>query len=141
MRVCLVAALDGADFTGALIQGATVGSGQTGISLPQLYSTASYQNHDLTGVYYSYQKYAGANLAGQNLSNASFYEANFTNANFSHAVLTEVAAMAPKFQGRRLHRRRRSAMRIRSMSPVQQSRTLFSPVATLPAYRWVPASI
>src|SRR5690606_19051568 len=43
----------GADFTGADIQGANFG-GRSGLEASQLYSTASYQAHDLTGVVLSY---------------------------------------------------------------------------------------
>ena len=37
----------------------------------QLYSTASYQAHDLTGISLDSNNLAGVNLAGQNLTNAS----------------------------------------------------------------------
>ena len=44
----------------------------TGITAAQLYSTASYQAHDLTGIGLDGNNLAGVNLAGQNLTNANF---------------------------------------------------------------------
>ena len=43
-----------------------------GITPAQLYSTASYQAHDLTGIGLYGNNLAGVNLAGQNLTNADF---------------------------------------------------------------------
>ena len=43
-----------------------------GITSAQLYSTASYQAHDLTGIGLDSNNLAGVNLAGQNLTNANF---------------------------------------------------------------------
>src|SRR5262249_16000352 len=59
-------------------------------SLAQLYSTASYKAHDLTGVHFA-GTFKGADLSGQNLAHASFYDTDFSNANLSHAILTESA--------------------------------------------------
>ena len=59
----------------------------TGLTLAQLYSTASYQAHDLTGIRLDGNNLAGANLAGQNLTNASFADATLTGANFTGAVV------------------------------------------------------
>jgi uncharacterized protein YjbI with pentapeptide repeats len=105
------ATLTGADFTGAEIRGASfdiflipgflsiIPSYQsgTGLTLNQLYSTASYQAHDLSGISLSFNNLTGSNFAGQNLSNANFAIAaltgadfrfaNLTNANFQSAVL------------------------------------------------------
>src|SRR5262245_4275859 len=90
------AALTGADFTNAEARGATFqrfnsyfGIG-IGITLAQLYSTASYQARDLTGIGLSYSPFAGGNFAGQNLTNASFGAATLTGANFHQANLTNV---------------------------------------------------
>ena len=44
----------------------------TGITLAQLYSTASYQAHDLSGIDFGDNDLAGGNFAGQNLTNANF---------------------------------------------------------------------
>src|SRR5262249_15184887 len=57
----------------------------TGITPAQLYTTASYQAHDLSGIGLAYNNLAGANFAGQNLTNASFYGATLTGADFSAA--------------------------------------------------------
>ena len=46
-------------------------SGSTGLTLAQLYSTASYQAHDLTGIGLYGNNLSGGNFAGQNLTNAS----------------------------------------------------------------------
>ena len=57
--------------------------------MAQLYSTASYQAHDLTGIGLRCNNLAGVNLAGQNLTNANFNYATLTGANFSQANLTD----------------------------------------------------
>src|SRR5262245_43288432 len=81
-----------ANFTGAEIRGAgfdriatwrnccsprywLVGSG---IAPAQLYSTASYQAHDLSGISVSQNDLAGANFTGQNLTDANFSVAELT---------------------------------------------------------------
>ncbi|HEY3394165.1 MAG TPA: pentapeptide repeat-containing protein [Lacipirellulaceae bacterium] len=82
--------LTGANLTGAEIRGASFVRWEhgMGISLPQLYSTASYQAHDLTGVVLYFNDLSGANLVGQNLTNAFLAAATLTNANLSEANLT-----------------------------------------------------
>ncbi len=76
------ATLTGADFTGAEVRGASFyGSGFT---LAQLYSTASYQAHNLTGVALN-GDLNGWDFAGQNLTNASFSGATLTDADFTAA--------------------------------------------------------
>jgi uncharacterized protein YjbI with pentapeptide repeats len=58
----------------------------TGITLDQLYSTASYQARDLRGIGLSGNvDLAGANLAGQNLTNAEFAFVNWTSLDFTGA--------------------------------------------------------
>jgi uncharacterized protein YjbI with pentapeptide repeats len=102
------ATLSGADFTGAEIRSANFefrvsialgGGGDlilrgpevpptgTAITLAQLYSTASYQAKDLSGIGLRHNDLAGGNFAGQNLSNADFGGANLTDANFRQANL------------------------------------------------------
>ena len=81
------ATLTDADFTGAEVRGAnfdvtTIG---TGITLAQLYSTASYQAHDLSAIRLDYNNLTGGNFAGQNLTNASFDVATLTDADFTDA--------------------------------------------------------
>ena len=58
--------------TGSKTSLATLLYGGTGITAAQLYSTASYQAHDLTGIRLDGNNLAGVNLAGQNLTNADF---------------------------------------------------------------------
>ena len=84
---------DRANLTRAEVQGATfyrdsyngVGSG---ITTAQLYSTASYQTHNLTGIDLGGNELTGVSLAGQNLANAKFYGAMMTAADFSQSDLT-----------------------------------------------------
>jgi uncharacterized protein YjbI with pentapeptide repeats len=86
--------LNGANLTGAIVQGADFASdtynyqGTYGITLAQLYSTASYQTHDLSRIALGGNNLAGANLDGQNLSTATFSNANLTGATLSQANLT-----------------------------------------------------
>ncbi|MBA3484328.1 MAG: pentapeptide repeat-containing protein [Pirellulales bacterium] len=95
------ASLLDANLTGAEVRGANFYGSL--ITLAQLYSTGSYQTHDLTGIRLPGHNLAGANLAGQNLTDAdfsgfqisSFHEfystdltaANLTNADFARARL------------------------------------------------------
>jgi uncharacterized protein YjbI with pentapeptide repeats len=94
------ATLTGTDFTGAIVRGANLSRtyGGSGITFAQLYSTASYQAHDLTGIRLDGNNLAGVNLAGQNLTSADFSSfhswninnigANLAGANLSQANLT-----------------------------------------------------
>jgi uncharacterized protein YjbI with pentapeptide repeats len=93
------ATLTDADFTGAQVQGASFDSATNwGFTATQLYSTASYQARDLTGIDLSRNDLSAWNFAGQNITNVSFFfntlagtnfrEANLTNANFGRANLT-----------------------------------------------------
>ena len=85
-------------FTGAEIRGAQFGglgyfifngppSYSTIFLSAQLYSTASYANHDLSGVGLSGLDLTGWNFANQNLTGAHFDAANLTNANFTGAIV------------------------------------------------------
>ena len=58
-----------------------------GITAAQLYSTASYQAHDLTGIGLAGNNLTGANLAGQNLTNANFIGTVLTGANLTGAEI------------------------------------------------------
>jgi uncharacterized protein YjbI with pentapeptide repeats len=83
------ARLAGADLTGAEVRGAefyrdSYNNSASGISLAQLYSTASYQVHDLRGIGVGGNNLAGGNFAGQNLTNASL-GATLTGADFTSA--------------------------------------------------------
>jgi uncharacterized protein YjbI with pentapeptide repeats len=88
------AILTGADFTGADVRGASSAPHCAntralicGISLAQLYSTASYQAYDLSRISLHYHLLRGGNFAGQNLANAAFDSATLTDANFHEANL------------------------------------------------------
>jgi uncharacterized protein YjbI with pentapeptide repeats len=107
------ATLTSANFAGAVIQGTEFWRGDfpgggSGITLTQLYSTASYQQenlrsiglrgHDLTGgnfsaldlagAVFTSSKLTGANLSGTNLIDADLHGATLTNANLAGAVVT-----------------------------------------------------
>jgi uncharacterized protein YjbI with pentapeptide repeats len=69
----------------------------TGITPAQLYTTASYQAHDLRGINADFNNFTGINLAGQNLSKARFYGASLVGANLSQANLTGAAFGAEDF--------------------------------------------
>jgi uncharacterized protein YjbI with pentapeptide repeats len=91
----------GADLTGANLTGANLSDAiltnaivrnakfsSTHISLDQLYSTTSYEEHDLTGVHFVGNDLSGANFADQNLDSASFYAAKLIGADFTNADLS-----------------------------------------------------
>src|SRR5262249_31080354 len=69
----------------------------SGIAPSQLYSTASYQIGDLSGINFGYNSLAGVNLAGQKIENADFNQSDLTGADFRGATLTN-----GKFRGARL---------------------------------------
>jgi uncharacterized protein YjbI with pentapeptide repeats len=81
--------LTDADFNGAEIGGAKFDVygyyGGTGITLTQLYSTASYQVHDLSGISFIGNYHTGGDFTGQNLTNANFTNAFLTGADFTGA--------------------------------------------------------
>jgi uncharacterized protein YjbI with pentapeptide repeats len=80
--------LTGADFTGAAIRGANFSNnGGTGITLAQLYSTKSYQDHDLTGIGLDGNDLSGGNFAGQNLTDANFSRGSLTDADLNGAEI------------------------------------------------------
>jgi uncharacterized protein YjbI with pentapeptide repeats len=91
------ATLSGADFSGAEVRGATFEIVYdldamrfgTGISLNQLYSTASYQNRELSRIKLTSNNLAGANLDGQNLADAWFRYADLRHASLNQANLTD----------------------------------------------------
>lgn len=84
--------LQGADFTGATVTGTNFLA--CGLISAQLYSTASYKNHDLVGIDLSDEEMTGWNFVDQDLSYAVFSEghrgmdyADLTGANLSYAKL------------------------------------------------------
>jgi uncharacterized protein YjbI with pentapeptide repeats len=79
--------LTNAIFTGATINGARLDHA-SGLTPSQIYSTASYQAHDLSRVWLGSIDLTSANFVGQNLSDAFFVGAKLTNADFTNANLT-----------------------------------------------------
>ncbi len=79
----LTATVTGANFTGADIHEAIL---PIGFTATQLYSTASYQNHDLTNIVLSGDS-TQWNFANQDLTNASLSASTVTNANFTGATV------------------------------------------------------
>jgi uncharacterized protein YjbI with pentapeptide repeats len=88
------ATLTGANLAGAEIQNANFNRAYLsyypsilagGLTLPQLYSTASYLARDLNGVGLAGNNLTGADLAGQNLMNAGFAGATLTGTNLTGA--------------------------------------------------------
>jgi uncharacterized protein YjbI with pentapeptide repeats len=77
------AALTGADLTAAEIRGADFS--YSGITAAQLYSTVSYNTHDLSGIGLGSNELSGINLAAQNLSSGYFLGATLNGANFNEA--------------------------------------------------------
>ena len=63
------------------------GSAAFWLTAAQLYTTASYPAHDLTGIRLLANNLTGWNFAGQNLTGADFYYATLNGANLSQANL------------------------------------------------------
>ncbi len=83
------ATLTGVNLTDATVVGASFwGTTSSGFTAAQLYSTASYQNRDLSGIGLGDNDLTGWNFHGQNLTNAGFYDSTLINANLSQANLT-----------------------------------------------------
>ncbi len=122
-----IADLNGAEFTSAEIRGARFGVhpsfGGTGLTLSQLYSTASYEHRDLSGIGLENNNLTGANLAGvilsksrldgadlsgadlngADLTDASLPFVDLTNGNLSQANLAHVAGYGAKLTGANLN--------------------------------------
>jgi len=85
----LIANVSGANFSAAIINGATPGS--SGFTFAQLASTASYQQNNLSGINLASESVAGWNFSGLNLVGAHFgvsTNANFTGADMEKAAFT-----------------------------------------------------
>jgi uncharacterized protein YjbI with pentapeptide repeats len=83
--------LTGADLTDALVAGASFEETTSrGFTPEQLYSTASFQIKDLSGIGLARNDLSGWNLGGQNLTGADFAEAHLTGADLSQADLAGV---------------------------------------------------
>jgi len=82
--------LTDADFNGAIVTGAGFGdTTDNGLTTAQLYSTASYQSGDLSGIGLRNNDLSGWNFAGKNLTDAYFFFTTLTGADFSGANLTD----------------------------------------------------
>ncbi len=83
------ATLSAANLIGAKVRGANFSSTtEYGFTVAQIYSTASYQAHDLAGISLHNNDLAGADFTAQNLKGAGFSGAKLTDVDFSHANLT-----------------------------------------------------
>ena len=104
--------LTNANFDSTALAGATSGTpkcrerrfsrdylGVGGITLPQLYTTASYVAYDLTGINLSNNNFAGANFAGQNLTNAVLSQATLSGSDFSRAILANASLSGATLNG------------------------------------------
>lgn len=78
------ASLTGTDMTNTEVRGASF-YGATGLTPEQVYSTASYQAGDLTGVQLGLHNLSGWNFSGQVLNGVSFLRATVNGADFTNA--------------------------------------------------------
>lgn len=84
--------LTDADFSGANVRDADFVSTTDGGFIPaQLYSTASYQTHDLTGMVLRSNDFADWDFSGQDLSGADIRFTTLTDADFSGAIISGTA--------------------------------------------------
>lgn len=80
--------LTGTVFTNADITQAELGSTtSSGFTQAQLYSTANYQNKDLSGIDLRENNLSGWNFSQQNLTNAKIIGSTLINSDFSEAVM------------------------------------------------------
>jgi uncharacterized protein YjbI with pentapeptide repeats len=107
------AKLTDADFTGAEIRGAGFRPRPsscplicflpgTGISASQLYSTASYQTQDLSGIDLSFHDFDSGNFVGQNLSRAKFERTTLTGADLRQANFADAFLVRATLTGANL---------------------------------------
>lgn len=83
------ATLINADFTNAEVRGASFEyTTDFGFTAAQLYSTASYQAGNLTGIIFYDNDLAGWNFSGQNLTDTNFSFAMLINADFTNAEIS-----------------------------------------------------
>lgn len=75
-----------ADFTDARIGGCTI---RNGLTRPQLYSTTSYKQGNLTGLRLVWSDLSGCDLSGMNLTGCFFSHCKFAGTNFEDAVITD----------------------------------------------------
>jgi uncharacterized protein YjbI with pentapeptide repeats len=88
--------LTSANFASAVVAGVHFGTYHGGpaailgseISLPQLYSTASYQQRNLRGIQLQGSDLTGGDFSGQDLTGANFHSSGLANANLAGAMVT-----------------------------------------------------
>ncbi len=93
------ATLTDADLTGAEVRDASFELTTPGFTKEQLYSTASYQAHDLYRISLESNNLTGWNFAGQNLTSVAFDNATLTGANLSQSNLTSADFNGAKLTG------------------------------------------
>ncbi len=93
--------LTGASFGNAIIRDAKFDRIQsaTSLSADQLYSTASYQQGDLTGISLKYRDLTSWNFAAQRLDGAALVGSDLANANFAQADLRGADLSGAKWNG------------------------------------------
>jgi uncharacterized protein YjbI with pentapeptide repeats len=104
------ASFQSADVTGANFSGAIIVDSAfdySTLTATQLYSTASYQSHDLRGLYLRSHDLRGWNLAGQNLSQSLLQGGKLTgvdlrNANLTYAGLYDLTMTGANLTGANL---------------------------------------
>ena len=85
------AILTGVDLTNADVRDTSLWSATAhGFTPQQLYSTSSYQSHDLRNIRFWDDDLSGWDLVGQNLTGADFEDASLSNANLTGASLIRV---------------------------------------------------
>jgi uncharacterized protein YjbI with pentapeptide repeats len=84
------ALLHGANLTDSIVRHANFALVQ-GLTIAQLYSTASYQSRDLTGIDLSGMNLSSARFSKQNLAGAAFHGATLNDADFNEAMLKNAA--------------------------------------------------
>ena len=62
-------------------------SGTAGLTAAQIYSTASYQSHNLAGIVLGGDNLTGWDFSNQNLTGAWLVSANLTSVNFTNALI------------------------------------------------------
>jgi hypothetical protein len=90
--------LTNASFAGAIINGTAFRS-TTGFTAAQLYSTASYANHDLKSIQLWSINLTGWNFTNHDLANARFSASTLTNALFVNANLTKASFAGSNLTG------------------------------------------
>ena len=122
--------LQGADFTGATVTGTNFLA--CGLISAQLYSTASYKNHDLVGIDLSDEEMTGWNFVNQDLSYAVFSEGH---RGMDYADLTGQISATPNWPHTCLNANFTDAILRNAQLDLSSLGTPTSPMPTLPTPR------